>query len=160
MLSYNGNSATWLSDPAGERGVLSSGKSRAFLTSLLPSGVKITKRGGEGYDFWGHPDEATAQYNHVGRGSRQPPIVPWRLEEQSPGKGLRDYFLNVIEIGDENDSKASEASLVEREGFAGARLDAAGTPVEVLFSREGALTARVKIGAGAESVIEPGIQEQ
>ena len=153
VFSYTGNTATWLSDPAGEEDVLSTGKARAFMTTLVPEGAVITKRGGKGHEFWGHPDEPTAQYNHVGRQSHQPPIVPWRLEVESPGKGLRDCFLHVIEIGEQGQKSASTVSLLDRGVYLGAVLDAAGTPVEVLFATEGDLTSRVKIGIREEKVL-------
>jgi len=155
VYSYNGGTATWLSDPAGLEDVISTGRSRAFLKTLLPRKTTIVKRGGEGYDFWGHPHEPTAQYNHAGRNSKQPPVVPWRLEIESPGGRKRGYFLHVIEIGDEADRSMSEVNLLEREGFLGARIDAAGTPVEILFAPQGELTARIKIGDSPEKVITP-----
>ncbi|MFC1537338.1 hypothetical protein ACFL4P_00765, partial [Gemmatimonadota bacterium] len=59
---------TWLSSPAGDdNSVLSQGRARAFLKTVLPEGAVLTKRGGEGHDFWGHPEEPTAQYNHNGK---------------------------------------------------------------------------------------------
>ncbi|HUU26434.1 MAG TPA: hypothetical protein VM123_01355 [archaeon] len=158
VLSYNGNTATWLSDPAGEKGVLSTGRARAFLKTLLPAGAKIVKRGGEGHDFWGHPDEPTAQYNHVGRSSHQPPVVPWRLEVEAPGGEERSYFLHVIEIGDEGDRTMSEVGLFEREGYLGAKINAGGTPVEILFAARGKLTAQVKIGDEELKVLEANLE--
>jgi len=151
VFSYNGNAATWVSDAAGEKDVLSSGRSRAFLKTLLPAGAKITKRGGEGHQLWGHPHNPEARYNHVGRGSLRPPIVPWRLEVEAPGGKKREYFLHVLEIGDESDSEMSEATLLEgREGRLGVRLDAAGTSIEVLFAARGPMSASVKYGGSAE----------
>jgi len=158
VFSYTGNTATWLSDPAGEEGLLSSGKSRAFMTTLLPEGAAITKRGGKGHEFWGHPDEPTAQYNHTGRQSHLPPIVPWRLEVESPGKTLHDFFLHVIEIGDESQSSATKVSLLDQGVYQGARLEIAGRPVEVLFATEGILTARVRIGDQEEKVLTPRVK--
>ena len=94
----------------------------------------------------------------MGRQSHQPPIVPWRLEVESPGKGLRDCFLHVIEIGEQGQKSASTVSLLDRGVYLGAVLDAAGTPVEVLFATEGDLTARVKIGSREEKVLKAGIK--
>ena len=46
VFSYCGNQATWLSDAAGLEDVLSNGKSKAFLKTLLPENAVIVKRGG------------------------------------------------------------------------------------------------------------------
>jgi hypothetical protein len=160
VFSYKGNTTTWLSDPAGLDDVISTGRARAFLKTLLPKEANIFKRGGEGHDFWGNPHEPTAQYNHAGQRSLQPPIVPWRLEVEGPGGKKRGYFLHMIEIGDEADRSMSGVSLLEREGSLGARIDAAGKPVEVLFDSQGDLTARIRIGDTAERILGPGIQKQ
>jgi len=151
VYSYTeANTATWLSDPAGtDEDVLSSGRARAFLKSLLPRGATITKRGGKGHDFWGHPHEPTAQYNHVGAKSYLPPVVPWRLEVEAPTGETRDYFLHVLEIGDQQQNQMCSATLVEPEdtGLVGVRLAASGMePIEVLFSTRGTMSARVKLG--------------
>ena len=147
VFSYRGNYATWLSDPAGEENVLSSGRARAFFTTLLPVNPRITKRGGEGHDQWGHPNEPSAQYNHVGEGIRSRlPIVPWRLEIEAPEGDKKAYFLNVIEIGDEVDVVKTDLNLIEQEEYYGVKINTRGRPVEILFSNEGQLSARVKIG--------------
>jgi len=156
VFSYDSVSvSTWLSDPAGEEGVLSTGKCRVFLKTLLPFRARITKRGGEGYSHWGHPYEPTAQYNHANKNSLRPPIVPWRLEVEAPQGNKRNYFLNVFELGDEADSQMSGVELVREQDALGAEIDAGGQKVRVLFSQTGPLTARIKIGEAAEETIEP-----
>jgi len=145
--------ATWLSDPAGnEADMLSTGRSRAFLKTVLPSGATLTKRGGEGHEFWGHPEEPSAQYNHAGKNSDRPPIVPWRLEVAAPVGETRQYFLHVLEIGDESDTRMSEVTLLAADtSLAGVRITPEeGEPVEVLFSRRDTLRAKVRFGDGAQ----------
>ena len=146
VWSYRGNIATWLSSSAGEQPVLSHGCSRAFLKTLLPENPSIVKRGGDGHQFWGNPHEPSAQYNHVGADSLKPPIVPWRLEVEGPRGGLRDYFLHVLEIGQEDDTEMSRVELIRRNGQIGAWIDAAQGPVEVLFAAEGTVSAHVQLG--------------
>ena len=144
VFSYTGDTATWLSDPAGEENTLSTGKARAFLKTLLPKGATITKRGGKGHELWGHPHEPTAQYNHTSSRSNRPPIVPWRLEVEAPiGKNKRDYFLHVLEIGDEADTSMSDAELVERDNLVGVRLMDGQEPVEVLFAPKGNMNLKI-----------------
>jgi len=154
VVSYTGNlSAAWASDPAGEQGVLSSGSAQTYLTPLLPKGATLVKRGGEGYQFWGHPDEPTAQYNHVSRLSNRPPVVPWRLELGAPQGSLRNYFLNVIEVRDD-DGPPSNVALVEKDGYEGVRITVNGQEIEISFAAEGKLTARVKSAGGAVETVE------
>ncbi|MEA2062973.1 MAG: hypothetical protein U9P14_04690 [Gemmatimonadota bacterium] len=146
--------ATWLSSDVGlEAEVLSTGRSRAFLKTLLPAHATVTKRGGEGHDFWGHPCEPTAQYNHANDNSGKPPVVPWRLEVEAPSGPERDYFLHVLEIGDEEDTEMSEVSLIEQDtGLVGVRIVPrdGGQPVEVLFSCQGSMDARIKFAGATE----------
>ncbi len=143
---------TWLSDPAGwDNQVLSQGRSRAFLRTVLPDSALLTKRGGVGHDFWGHPHEPTAQYNHVGSESGQNPQVPWRLEVEAPVGTDRQYFLHVLEIGAEADQAMSALSrLDDVAGQTGVRIvTAGGEAIEVRFPLTGPLAAEVKLGAGS-----------
>jgi hypothetical protein len=108
-----GGTLTWLSDPAGVKDVLSTGRSRAFLRTVLPENAVVTVRGGEGHDFWGHPLEPTAQYNHKHRGPQgdAAPVVPWRIEVTPSEEATRQYFLHVMEIGDEGDERMSDVRV-------------------------------------------------
>ena len=148
VYSYSGGStATWLSDPVGQGGVKSTGHSRAFLKTLLPQSAVITKRGGKDYDLWGHPHEPTAQYNHTGKDSKTAPKVLWRIEVEAPQGEERDYFLHVLEIGNEFDKKMSDVSLLEKGDEAGVSLESgSGYQIEVYFSRQGGMSATIKFG--------------
>lgn len=94
---------TWLSLPEadGDKNVLSHGRSRMFLHTLLPEMAQIVTRGGPGKEAWGHPLEETAQYNHTAKGRMKPPVCPWRIEVGDPGDSSRSLFLHVFEIADE-----------------------------------------------------------
>jgi len=101
--AVEGRRTTWLSLPEadGDRSVLSQGRSRAFLHTLLPADADLTTRGGPGKEAWGHPLEPKGQYNHESPGRKKPPICPWRIEVGDPSKGARTLFLHVLEIADE-----------------------------------------------------------
>jgi hypothetical protein len=153
VYSYSGDlTASWQSDPAGEAEVLGSGYSKAFLKTLLPAKAKMVKRGGEGHQFWGHPDEPTAQYNHVSKRSHLPPFVNWRLEVAAPKGNLRDYFFHLIQIVD-GDSAAS-VKLNEREGYKLARIETGGG-IEVGFATVGALVATFQVDGGPAEILRP-----
>jgi len=146
VFSYDGDSATWLSDPAGDENVLSAGRTRAFLKTALPEGATLTKRGGTGHDFWGHPHEPTAQYNHVSVRSGAPPIVPWRLEVEAPLGSERDVFLHVIELAPEDQKTMSATSLVQDGNEVGVRIEFPEGPVEVRFTQTGDTQASIRFG--------------
>jgi hypothetical protein len=131
----DGPRLTWLSLPEadGDREVLSQGRSRAFLHTLLPAGAARTVRGGPGKDAWGHPLEPKAQYNHDSPGRRRPPLCPWRVEVRDPGPGARTLFLHVFEIADEGALQPAPVAFVAP---AGADL---GDGRKVRFNAEGPL---------------------
>jgi len=106
--------ATWLSLPEadGDARVASTGRSRMFLTMLLPHGAVVTRRGGPGHDAWGHPREPSAQYNHERPGREKPPICPWRLELAAPDGQARALFLHVFEVGREDQRAMTPVRLV------------------------------------------------
>jgi hypothetical protein len=102
------NQLSWLSLPEadGSKTVLSEGRSRMILTTVLPTNAQVITRGGPGHEAWGHPLEPTAQYNHTSEGRLKPPICPWRIEVGDPNSGSRTLFLHVFEIGDDKDWKS------------------------------------------------------
>lgn len=111
-------SLTWLSLPEadGDKQVLSHGRSRMFLHTLLPQSAQIVTRGGLGQEAWGHPLEPTAQYNHATEGRAKPPICPWRIEVGDQGEGRRTLFLHVFEITDENVAQPTDVTFVPPAG--------------------------------------------
>lgn len=98
-----GASLNWTSLPEadGDGRVLSTGRSRMFMQTLLPAAADVVIRGGPGRQAWGHPLEKTAQYNHVTEGRSKPPLCPWRIEVADLGEGARSLFLQVFEITEE-----------------------------------------------------------
>jgi len=116
--AVQGRVLTWLSLPEGDgdRQVLSSGRSRMFLHSLLPVKAEIVTRGGPGKEAWGHPLEPTAQYNHWAPGRGKPPICPWRIEIGDGGAGARTLFLDVLEITPEGATTPADVRFVAPAG--------------------------------------------
>ncbi len=112
------NYLTWLSlpDADGDKNVLSHGRSRMFLHTLLPEKAQIVTRGGPGKEAWGHPLEETAQYNHTTKDRMKPPVCPWRIEVGDPGDSSRSFFLHVFEIADEQIRQATAVKFVAPAG--------------------------------------------
>ncbi|MBN8525594.1 MAG: hypothetical protein J0M02_09680 [Planctomycetes bacterium] len=95
--------ASWLSRPddfGPDTKILSNGRSRMFLRSMLPKPAQITKRGGAGHRNWGHPLEPSAQYDHAGPGRDEAPLCDWRLEFAAPLEA-ETIFLHVFQVADE-----------------------------------------------------------
>jgi len=114
----DGNLLNWLSLPEadGDQTVLSQGRSRMFLTTVLPANAQILTRGGPGQEAWGHPLEPKAHYNHTAEGRLKPPICPWRIEVADPNPGARTLFLHVFEIGAETDRQPVNVKFVAPAG--------------------------------------------
>lgn len=114
--SGEGLVSSWLSEPEdfGKDKVLSTGRARIFLKTLLPEGALITKRGGEGHANWGHPLEPSAQYDHTGTGRDKPPFCPWRLEVAAPLEE-QTVFLHVFHIADDPVTAMAPVAM-ERKG--------------------------------------------
>jgi hypothetical protein len=157
VIRYEGDSATWLSDAAGDTNLLSAGRSRAVLRTLWPEPARITKRGGEGHDFWGHPYNPKAQYNHTldihGADQavyRRPPLSPWRLEVEPASAQARDCFLHLLYVLDEDAEVPSRAERLRDGTRLGARFTLASRVITVLFDTEGPLGGRLTVSeAGA-----------
>jgi len=110
---------TWLSLPEADadKTVLSHGRSRMFLHTLLPQRAEAVLRGGPGQEAWGHPLEKAAQYNHMAQGRLRPPICPWRIEVSDPNGGNRTLFLHVFEIVDEQIRQPGSVTFVSPAGI-------------------------------------------
>ncbi|MBI4873925.1 MAG: hypothetical protein HY822_04745 [Acidobacteria bacterium] len=159
VVSGDGNRATWTSAPAGDTGAASTGASRAVLETLAPAAVSITKRGGAGHDFWGHPHNPAAQYNHTldkdgidQSAYRLPPYSPWRLEVEPTVRAERDCFLHVLFVADEPAGDIAPAERIERDGMLGARFSLGGRAVEALFRTAGPAGGRLSIREGSETL--------
>jgi heparin/heparan-sulfate lyase len=112
------NRVNWLSLPAadGDKTVLSQGRTRMYLTTVLPQNARIVTRGGPGKEAWGHPLELKAQYNHLSEGRLKPPICPWRIEVADQNPGARTLFLHVFEIADPTNRAPSGVKFVAPAG--------------------------------------------
>ncbi len=155
VIEYNGDTCTWLGEAAGDSGLLSSGKTRMVMQTLAPKAAKLTKRGGEDHDFWGHPHNPAAQYNHTlnikgqqDPAYRRPPFSPWRLEVEPPVAQERDVFLHVLYLTDDGASQPEPAQRVEEKGQIGARIPLGSRSVTVTFNTEGPLGGHLKITEG------------
>ncbi len=157
VLNYSGAKvSTWLSDPCRtDQEVLSGGRSRAFLSTLLPAGAAITLRGGPGYEFWGNPHNPDGNKNFTGKSTSAAPYVPWRLEVEPPAAAARDLFLHVLEVTDEGQTAPAPVELLQNDGQKVVLriTPSGGQPVEVRLNSTGDLGGAVRFGSGAEETL-------
>jgi hypothetical protein len=151
-VSYDGGECVWAGSLAGDTGSFATGQSWMLMQTLAPSPVRITKRGGPGHDFWGHPHNPAAQYNHVididGKEDpafRMPPLSPWRLEVEPVTQQERDYFLHVLFLSDQEPSNLPPATRIEADGRVGARISLGARTATVLFDLTGPAGAKLKV---------------
>lgn len=152
--------ATWLSLPddfGPDVAVLSKGRSRMFLRTLLPKEAVITKRGGDGHMNWGHPLEPSAQYDHVAPGRSKPPFCRWRLEVAAPA-AERTMFLHVFQVTKEGATTMAPVQLLDDKPQVRLEIGPAGHTWKVSLPTSGPLTATVTPpGAKAEERIPASI---
>ena len=155
VTEYDGDTATWFSEAAGDTDITAQGRTRMVLKTVAPRKVRITKRGGPGHDFWGHPDNPAAQYNHTldikdrdNPAYRRPPFSPWRLEVRAPEGNLRDYFLHALFLTDEKSTVAPATERIEQAGKLGTRFHLGDRIVTALFDTTGDLGGHLTIRRG------------
>ncbi|MCL4853122.1 MAG: hypothetical protein KJZ78_17315, partial [Bryobacteraceae bacterium] len=161
VIAYEGSIARWWSEMAGDTDAISQGRTRAVLQTVAPRASRITKRGGEGHDFWGHPYNPAAQYNHTldikgieNKAYRRPPYSPWRLEVEPVESRARDYFLHVLFLKNEGDPDGARAERIEQQNRLGARIPLGSRTATVLFDLEGLPGGRLTITDGGRTIHE------
>jgi len=159
VMESDGDTAIWLSDPAGDNDLLSRGRTRMVLRRVAPAGAVVTLRGGPGHDFWGHPDNPAAQYNHTldidGQESaayHRPPFSPWRLEVKAPQGPLREYFLHVLFLSEEDSEQAPLTARVVEPGGLGVRFALGDREVTARFDTTGPLGGQLALRHGEETL--------
>ena len=86
---------------------------KSICRTLLPQKAIVSKIGGEGKQFWSDgknwplPDPKIEDRNdvHVANrkaGNDHPLFGQWRIEISPKKSAERDYFLNMVQVGDES----------------------------------------------------------
>ena len=145
--------ASWLSRPddfGPEAKVLSSGRSRLFVQTVLPEATTITVRGGAGYRNWGHPLEPSAQYDHDSPARAKPPLCDWRLEVAAP-PAARVCFLHVFQLSAENVTTMAPVRLLARSPLVTIEIGAPGRVWRVTLAPQGELGGSVTTPGGSSA---------
>ena len=124
-------------------------------SSLLPKSGVITKIGGPGREYWGGQvnwDAPKKLLDKVRYGGK------WRISLSPATAEKRDYFLNVIEVGDQPlaDIRCRETGSEAEVSFV--------TPdqrtVTVSFSKTGRISGRIRIGKDGKSLCDEQFTER
>ena len=109
-------------------------------TSLLPKGGVITKIGGPGKEFmgknvnWGAPAKFLDKFKYTGA---------WRINLSPAKPAKRDYFLNVIDVGEKavRDIRLTEDAKTATVTFTTPQ----GRKVTAVFNKTGRTGGRIRI---------------
>jgi hypothetical protein len=166
VIRHDGSRSTWAGALAGDTEAESRGTSRVIMQTLAPAPVAITKRGGPGHDFWGHPYNPDAQYNHTLDNAgvdqpayRRPPFSPWRLELEPTERRERDFFLNLLFVVDEPAGDIPPAERIDAEGLVGARFRLGERDVTVKFSTAGPPGGHLSISEAGRVLWDAGLPQ-
>ena len=147
VISYSGDKliSSWLSRPddfGKDTPVLSTGRSRMFMRTVLPDKAIITKRGGDGYRNWGHPLEPTAQYDHTGPGRDEAPLCDWRLEVAAPASE-QTYFLHVFQVSDDTVTAMEPVTVISQAPLVRIEIGSGQQVWKVAFATHGELSGEI-----------------
>lgn len=84
---------------------------RLINQTLLPQKSCIEKIGGEGYEFWNGKENLYVETYEEGRENGA-----WRVEISPDEKSEKDYFLNVMQVSDNNDAITPLACEMSEQG--------------------------------------------
>jgi heparin/heparan-sulfate lyase len=117
-------------------------RGRIFCRTLLPENATIKKVGGAGKEFWA----AGKNWTLVDRGltpENKAMMGQWRVEV-SPGSARQeDFFLHVIQVGDQQLAVMDDMELVRDGRWRGVQLTCGERTVKVTFDTAGDLKMRL-----------------
>ncbi|RLB60931.1 MAG: hypothetical protein DRG80_04695, partial [Deltaproteobacteria bacterium] len=136
-----------------------------YLRKLFPENSLIKKIGGKGYEFWrggenyqpggGNLVEADiSRLQHcVGEQGRIEEIGQWRIEIIPQELAKRDYFFNVMYLGDADETMAP-VQRIEEGGRVGALIQDPEMTVKLLFNKEGEPGGHITIIKNGVTVVD------
>ena len=119
---------------------------RLFCRTVFPTDAVLQKVGGPGKEFWA----AGKNWDILDRGLRpenKAMMGQWRVEV-APGAARKDdYFLHVIQVGDQQLAQMVDVQPIEDGTSLGVRITCAGQPVTITFATTGDLRMEMKNAA-------------
>ena len=97
---------------------------KSICRTLLPQKALVEKIGGEGRQFWSdgknwplpNPDDEDRNEVHVANrktGNNHPLFGQWRIEVSPKKSAEKDFFLNIVQVGDESLQALPKTKLSE-----------------------------------------------
>ena len=97
---------------------------KSICRTLLPQKALVEKIGGEGRQFWSdgknwplpNPDDEDRNEVHVANrktGNNHPLFGQWRIEVSPKKSAEKDFFLNIMQVGDESLQALPKTKLSE-----------------------------------------------
>ena len=114
-----------------------------FCRTLLPEDAKLTPVGGPGKRFraagqnWDIVSDGLTEDNLAMMGQ-------WRVGIAPGAARKKDFFLHVIQVGDQNLAQMDKTELLRSSDTCGVRLTAAGQTWEVVFNINGPLGGHIR----------------
>ncbi len=125
------------------------GEGRLFCRTLLPEDASLTPVGGSGKEFW-----AAGKNWEIDRGNLGPEALAlmgqWRVEVSPGAPRKEDFFLHVIQVGNQNLSAMDRTELIRTGDRVGARIASGELIAEVSFDTGGEPGGRIELSGSGE----------
>lgn len=118
---------------------------KSICRTLFPTDAKIEKIGGPGKQFWSDgrnwslPELTPEDYGYANRGAVPPnnwPLVgQWRIEVKPSQPSKTDYFMHLIQVGDESLAGLPKTKTFEDEKSMGVEFKYMGKKIKVVFDK-------------------------
>ncbi len=144
---------------------------RLFVTTLLPKKAIVRKIGGRGHEFCVNDQNLGVPSAHTYQIVFQPKsfmdnflskeaigntfgLAGWRIEVEPTVKQRSDVFLHVLQATEKSREQMAEASLIERDGAAGAKVTVDSKVYEVTFNQSGEVGGHIKVTDGGKMILD------
>lgn len=118
---------------------------KSVVCTLFPQDAKVEKIGGPGKQFWSDgrnwslPELTPEDYGYANRGAVPPnnwPLVgQWRVEVKPARPSKEDYFMHMIQVGEESMGGLPKTKTFEDDKFMGVEFRYAGKKYNVTFDK-------------------------
>ena len=148
---------TWLFHSINEPSVdgtlfrVDEGRGRLLARSFLPKKAKIEKIGGAGHEYYYRPYYA-AGINYTGDSSGYK--GKWHIEVHPGSPRKTDYFLHLIQVGDQKLKAMDEAEFSESASCAKLRFHAGERDVSVRFAKTGHVGGHIRIVEKNRTIVD------
>lgn len=118
---------------------------KSICRTLFPTDAKVEKIGGPGKQFWSDgrnwaiPELTPEDYGYANRGAvpgnSWPLVGQWRVEVKPAVESKTDYFMHMIQVGDESLSSLPKTKTFEDEKSMGVEFKYGGKKYKLVFDK-------------------------